>query len=169
MCILALADDLTGALEAGAKFSAAGIDTVVWAKPAAAGATQAIVFDTETRHLPPADAGRILSGFVTRSGVGSPRLVYKKTDSTLRGNISAELQSLARLYPAWRIGYAPAYPALGRTVRAGILYVDGIPVAETEFAADALNPISMSSVSAILDPELPCAIFDGETDSHLAE
>jgi uncharacterized protein YgbK (DUF1537 family) len=169
MCILALADDMTGALEVGAKFSASGIDTVVLGKPAAPTSTQAIVFDTETRHLPPAEASRVISRFVGQSGVRSPRLVYKKTDSTLRGNISAELQSLARLYPYWRIGYAPAYPALGRTVKTGILYVDGIPLAETEFASDALNPISGSSVSAILDPELPCVIFDGETERDVAE
>ena len=65
-------------LEAGAKFTAAGIDTIVWAKPAAAGATQAIVFDTETRHLLPADAGRVLSGFVTQCGVRSARLVIRR-------------------------------------------------------------------------------------------
>jgi uncharacterized protein YgbK (DUF1537 family) len=95
--------------------------------------------------------------------------VYKKTDSTLRGNISAELEALAQLFPDWRIGYAPAYPSLGRTVKRGILYVDGIPVVETEFASDALNPISTSSISAMLHPALSCAIFDGETELDLVE
>jgi D-threonate/D-erythronate kinase len=169
MCILALSDDMTGALEVGAKFSAAGIDTVVWTRPAPLGSMQAIVFDTETRHLHPTDAGRIVSTFVTQCGVRSPQLVYKKTDSTLRGNISAELQSLAQIYPDWRIGYAPAYPALGRTVKSGVLYVHGIPVAETEFGSDVLNPISVSSVAAILEPKLPCTIFDGETEADVTE
>ncbi len=107
--------------------------------------------------------------FLRQSGLEDPRLIYKKTDSTLRGNISAELEALAQLYPGWGIAYAPAYPAMGRTVRLGILYVDGIAVAETEFANDALNPIRNSSIASILHPELTCAIFDGETDAHLAE
>ena len=64
---------------------------------------------------------------------------------------------------------APAYPALGRTVRNGVLYVDGVAVAQSAFAHDALNPIRGSSVSAMLGPDLPCTIFDGETDSDLRE
>ena len=167
MCILALADDMTGALETGAKFRAAGIEAVVSAKPVATAGAQALVLDTETRHLNAAEARRVVREFVTRSGIDSPRLVYKKTDSTLRGNISAELESLAELYPDWRIGYAPAYPALGRTVKSGVLYVDGIPAAETEFASDALNPISTSSIPALLHPALPCLVFDGETETDL--
>src|SRR5215471_7600629 len=157
MCILALADDMTGALETGAKFRAAGIEAVVSAKPVAAAGAQALVLDTETRHLNAAEARRVVREFVTGSGIDSPRLVYKKTDSTLRGNISAELESLAELYPDWRIGYAPAYPALGRTVKSGVLYVDGIPVSETEFASDGLNPVATSSIRALLHPALPCS------------
>lgn len=169
MYIIALADDMTGALEIGAKFSAAGIHTLVSAKPLPAGSAPVMVFDTETRHVPAETARSEVRRFIQQSEAWHPRLIYKKTDSTLRGNISAELQALAELYPAWRIGYAPAYPALGRTVRSGVLYVDGIVVSETEFAQDALNPIGTSAVSAILDPVLPCTIFDGETHEHLDE
>jgi D-threonate/D-erythronate kinase len=167
--ILALADDMTGALETGCKFSAAGIRTIVSAKPMTAGSVPAIVFDTETRHCSPQRASQEISRFIRESGASRPQLVYKKTDSTLRGNISAELQALAQLYPEWRIAYAPAYPALGRTVKLGVLYVDGIAVAETSFGNDVLNPIRSSSVSAVLHPELSCTIFDGETDEHLAD
>ena len=82
MCILALADDMTGALEVGTKFSAAGIETIVSANPAATVSAQTLVLDTETRHLSAAEAGRVVRGFVTRSGVKTPRLIYKKTDSS---------------------------------------------------------------------------------------
>jgi uncharacterized protein YgbK (DUF1537 family) len=169
MCILGLADDMTGALEIGAKFSAAGIHTLVSARPIPANSATAVVFDTETRHVSPETALSEVMRFIQQSAADHPRLIYKKTDSTLRGNISAELQALARLYPNWRIGYAPAYPMLGRTVKSGVLYVDGIPVSETEFAHDPLNPIRISSVCGILAPELPCTIFDAETEAHLAE
>jgi D-threonate/D-erythronate kinase len=169
MCIIALADDMTGALEIGAKFSAVGISALVSAKPVPASTASVVVFDTETRHCTPEAARSEVLRFVRQSGAASSTLVYKKTDSTLRGNIGAELEALAELYPRWQIGYAPAYPALGRTVKSGVLYVNGIPVSETEFARDALNPVRASAIAAILRPALACTIFDGETDEHLAD
>ncbi len=165
--VLALADDMTGALEVGAKFSGAGIHTIVSATPIPAASAQVVVFDTETRHASPETAAAEVKRFVLQSGSTDPKLLYKKTDSTLRGNISAELRALSELFPDWRIGYAPAYPALGRTVRDGVLYVDGVAVEQTAFARDGLNPIRNSSILTMLHPELACTIFDGETDSDL--
>ncbi len=133
MYVLALADDMTGALEVGAKFSGAGLETTVSAQPMAAASAQVLVLDTETRHVNPETARERIRWFVDACGTERPLLVYKKTDSTLRGNIRAELHALAEIYPEWSIGYAPAYPALGRTVKSGILYVHGRAVAETEF------------------------------------
>jgi uncharacterized protein YgbK (DUF1537 family) len=162
-----LADDMTGALEVGAKFSAAGLRTLALAKPAEGCTTPVLVYDTETRHCSPQGAGQEVRRFVARTGCIRPRLIYKKTDSTLRGNISAEVKALAEVYPMWRIGYAPAYPALGRIVRQGLLYVGGVAVGDTEFARDALNPVRTSSISAILGSEVSCTIFDGETDADI--
>jgi D-threonate/D-erythronate kinase len=168
-CILALADDMTGALEVGARFSAAGIRTLVSAQPVEAGPAGVLVLDTETRHRSPQAAREEVKRFVLHTGSVCTRLIYKKTDSTLRGNIAAELQALTELYPMWRAGYAPAYPALGRTVKQGLLYVDGVPVADTEYARDPLNPVRSSSISAILGAETACTIFNGETDADIGE
>lgn len=167
--ILALADDMTGALEVGAKFSGAGIETIVSAEPVIVTGATAVVLDTETRHVDAETAASEIRRFVEASGGFAPRLIYKKTDSTLRGNIAAELRALAALFPNWRIGYAPAYPALGRQVIGGDLYVHGRPVSESEFAMDALNPVGTSSVAALLGTDFACTVFDGETDAHLAE
>src|SRR5207248_5670105 len=156
-----------GALEVGAKFSAAGLHTVVSAKPVKGSPATVLVYDTETRHRSPRDAGQEVRRFVLETDCACPRLIYKKTDSTFRGNIAAEVSALAELYPAWRIGYAPAYPALGRSVKNGALYVEGLAVEQTAFARDALNPIRTSSVLAMLDPELPCTVLDGDTDADL--
>ncbi|HEX4227703.1 MAG TPA: four-carbon acid sugar kinase family protein [Bryobacteraceae bacterium] len=169
MSILALADDMTGALEVGAKFSAVGVHTVVAAKPLQSTTAQVIVYDTETRHLSPACAAEEVRRFIRVSAAVRPRLLYKKTDSTLRGNISAELRALSELFPDWRVGYAPAYPALGRTVKEGILYVDGVAVSQTSFGNDPLNPVTTSAISAVLGDRLNCTIFDGEHDSHIED
>ena len=92
--VLAIADDLTGALEVGALFAAAGMRSVVTADYADDFDDPVIVIDTETRHSLPGEAESIVE---SRAG-GWSSLVYKKTDSTLRGNIGSELRALHRLY-----------------------------------------------------------------------
>ncbi|WP_031500367.1 four-carbon acid sugar kinase family protein [Bryobacter aggregatus] len=160
--ILAIADDLTGALETGAKFAARGISAEVSTDPRAKRSRDLLVIDTESRHLSPTDAAaRVRAALKGRT---SPRLFFKKTDSTLRGNIAAELEALA----GTPLIYAPAYPALGRTVRNGQLLVDGVPVHLSSFAKDPLNPIQSSDIRTLLGA-LPATILDGETDQDLIE
>jgi len=157
--IVAFADDMTGALEVGAKLAVRGITALVHTQQTDA-AVQ--VIDTETRHLTPSEASSRIRTFADARA----NFVYKKTDSTLRGNIGAELRALAAAYPQWKIGYAPAYPALGRTVKDGVLYLDGVPVHQTVFARDELNPVTTSVIREAIG-DVPCTIFDGESDADL--
>jgi len=158
--VLALADDLTGALEIGARFAG----SVVHIETAPASGEHAAVIDTETRHLPPAEAAARIRSFLPDS---PPELIYKKTDSTLRGNIGAELTAL----PQGRIHYVPAYPRLKRTVRGGILHVDGVPVHQTAFARDPIDPVTCSDIRSLLlaqGADLDrIVIHDGETDDDV--
>lgn len=135
--VLVLADDLTGALEAGVLLEGAAV--ALHAAPEG----DAFVIDTESRHLPPQEARRLVSAWIEQIPA---ELIYKKTDSTLRGNIGAELAALA----PGRIHYAPAYPRLGRTVRGGRLYVNGEPVEATAFARDPLAPVSDGLIRNVL-------------------
>ena len=163
--ILVLADDLTGALEVGAVFASSGLRAIVSTRPVRGTQTDALILDTETRHSTPSDAvGRIVAA--VRESEVTPDLIYKKTDSTLRGNIRSELAALSKLFPAWRIGYAPAYPAQGRTVKNGLVHVNGIPLTETDFARDDLNPVFTSSVRDLVG-ELSCTIFDGVNEADI--
>jgi uncharacterized protein YgbK (DUF1537 family) len=66
---------MTGALEAGAKFSPAGIRALVSSKPIDAASAPVVVFDTETRHLSPERAAQEVKRFIRQSGVGYPRLI----------------------------------------------------------------------------------------------
>ena len=118
-CVLALADDLTGALETGARFAAAGVPAVVSVELSTASDAPVLVIDTETRHLAPADAAARIHELACQARARGVRFIYKKTDSTLRGNIGAELGALCRADPDSPLVYAPAYPAMGRTVRPG--------------------------------------------------
>ncbi len=186
MWILGLADDLTGALETGAKFAGAGLRSLVTTeltlRPAGLeDGHEVLVIDTETRHVAPGEAAarvRLLASSARERGVG---VVYKKTDSTLRGNIGSELGALLEAYPGAPVLYAPAYPAMGRTVKRGVLYVNGVPVSETAFGRDALNPVSTSFLPEALaaapvrlmeQASAPAGpgvyVYDGESDSEIA-
>lgn len=151
---------MTGALEAGAVFAECGIESVVTIRRRAS--ADVLVIDTETRHLAPADAESAVAAVLD----DAPALIYKKTDSTLRGNIGAELRALHSRYGG-PIAYVPAYPEMGRTVVDGVLFVNDVPVHQSSFACDALNPVTESRVKSLLDPTCRCVVFDGATREHI--
>ncbi|MBI2688890.1 MAG: hypothetical protein HYX27_21515 [Acidobacteria bacterium] len=141
---LVLADDATGALECASILAGLGVNAAI---DLGGGMTQGVrVVDTETRHLPPDRAAARIRGLLTQGPI------FKKTDSTLRGNISSELLALRNAAPG-PIVYIPAYPSLGRTVRNGTLYVHGTPVAETGFANDAREPVQSSRIADLFPPQ----------------
>jgi uncharacterized protein YgbK (DUF1537 family) len=162
--VLAIADDLTGALEVGALFSQYGMESVVTTGPHVNRTERVVVIDSETRHLAPDRAEAIVAACSAKAS----GLVYKKTDSTLRGHIGPELRALYRLYDG-RIAYVPAYPDMGRTVVDGHVLVYGVPLAETAFAHDRLNPVPHGNVRALLDPSCECEVFDGDSPEHILE
>lgn len=143
--VLALADDLTGALEVGAHFAESGIAATVWTAHPPQRPISATVIDTETRHLTPAEAAERVRDCARRFRA---HYLLKKTDSTLRGHIRAELNALREVFPNRQLLYSPAAPQHGRVVREGQLLVHGRPVHETDFANDALNPVLTSDLRA---------------------
>lgn len=163
--IFAIADDLTGALEVGAKFAAQGLSSRVTCDDGVEpGDASVLVLDTESRHLPSREAEEKITTVCTNRP--TPKLIYKKTDSTLRGNIAAELRALQIAFPDHQLHYVPAYPAMGRTVRNGKLYVDRVALHQTAFANDPLNPIASSYLKDVLG-DLQLTLFDGETDADV--
>jgi len=154
--IFALADDLTGALETGAKFRGAVVTTNGFSPDEAV-----VVVDTETRHLTQERAAHVV-----RQTAREAKLIYKKTDSTLRGNIAAELGALMNAFPDRALIYAPAYPDLGRTVRNSCLLIDGVPAHQTAFARDPLNPVCESDIRKVLSG-LDIRVVDGETNADV--
>jgi D-threonate/D-erythronate kinase len=164
MRVLAIADDLTGALEVGALFAANSMRSVVTTGAIEAFDDPVIVIDTETRHALPGEAESI----VKSRAAGWSSLVYKKADSTLRGNIGPELRALHGLYGG-PVAYVPAYPEMGRTVVDGSVYVDGVPLADTWFARDPLNPVHDGRVRSLVDPECDCVVFDGQDRNDIIQ
>ena len=160
-----LADDTTGALEAGAFLVQAGWRTRVLLGARPLPARFGAVLDLGTRHL--GAAGAYARTMEAAHLLQERHAVYLKTDSTLRGEIRAGLQALRATWPQRPIAYVPAYPRLGRTVRDGMLRVDGVPVSETAFARDPLNPVLTSSVRELVAGVAGVEIYDAETEEEL--
>ena len=161
--ILVLADDLTGALEAGAGFAQNGLRTILTFGEPVSAATQVHVIDAGTRHLSEHDAAVRTTQLTLQHPA---KLIYKKTDSTLRGNIRAELVALTAFGP---VLYVPAYPQLGRTVVNGCLHVDGVALGETAFAQDALHPVRSGNLRELLGSAPGITISSASTPHEIEQ
>lgn len=150
---LAFADDLTGALEVGAKFAAQGIRAVR-------------IVDLETRHVSAAEAARRVARLVRSAAPAE--LLYAKTDSTLRGNIGSELSAVLEAAPGPLL-YVPAYPAMGRTVVDGRLLVSGTPLEQTSFAQDGLNPATESRIAEVIRRQTSAPVWVVDTGRPRAD
>ncbi len=153
--LLVIADDLTGACDTGAQFAGQGVPALVtmetdYAFDPPEADWPAVVASTESRHLSAAEAAARIELVVTRARAAGVNHFYKKTDSTLRGNIGAELQALLRASSNRTLAFAPAFPRLGRFTRGGYQYVGDRLLSETAFASDPLDPVTDSYIPAII-------------------
>jgi uncharacterized protein YgbK (DUF1537 family) len=129
--IVILADDLSGAADCAMACHRAGMAAQVRLDAGTAGApAEALAFDLDSRPLPPAEAVARTLG--ARGSVG-PAALYRKIDSTLRGHVALEIAATLDIAgPGAFALVCPAYPATGRTVREGVILVNGQPLADTE-------------------------------------
>lgn len=172
--LLVIADDLTGATDAGAQFAALGMPTRIVPLPqcfdrATAEPGRVCVVNSESRHLPAKDAADVVRRLAETGVQGGFTHFYKKTDSTLRGNIGAELEALLRATGARYLPFVPASPGLGRTTEGGVHYVHGTPLHLTSYASDPLNPIRTSDVRDLLSAQARCPVtLFGSAESEFA-
>ena len=152
-----IADDLTGALDTGIKFSKMGIRTQVmvghkFCVDELDLTKEVLVVDTETRHVPENEAyARVYKTVKLCTDCNIP-CFYKKTDSALRGHIGSEFAALYDVVGK-QISFVPALPGENRITREGIHYIKGVPVSESIFGSDPLNPVRNSSVGKLIEEE----------------
>ncbi|RYF40350.1 MAG: four-carbon acid sugar kinase family protein, partial [Comamonadaceae bacterium] len=145
-----VADDLTGSGDTAVQFVRAGWVThlsIGGARDAldAAGESdvEVLAVTTHSRPMPGDEAAAVVANEIAvlrRAGV---RRLYKKVDSTLRGAFRAEIEATQQ---AWGedaiVVVCPAFPATGRTVRDGTVFVDDLPVTQTSAATDPVTPVT---------------------------
>src|SRR3989442_10737900 len=143
-----IADDLTGAADCGIVFAVAGLPTFVafgdprtpygtpTKVPSGVPRSQVVAVDTDSRALPAGPAAARVLGAARAACKSGSRILYKKIDSTLRGNVGAEIEATYRAaVEAWGralVILSPAFPSTGRTVRDGRVMVNGVPLDQTE-------------------------------------
>ena len=146
--IIIIADDFTGANDTGVKFAKAGYDTsVINNDNLDSSKSDVLVVNTETRLINEDEAVKRIENI---SKYLENQKIYKKIDSTFRGNIGKEIETLLNKLNKKICVIANAFPSMNRTVKNGISYVAGVPLNETDFAKDPINPIKTSNIAEIL-------------------
>ncbi|MFM2625806.1 four-carbon acid sugar kinase family protein [Vibrio owensii] len=162
--LIVIADDFTGSNDTGVQLAKKGA-TVTVSLGNAPLKCDVPVINTESRALSHEHARRNVSQAVDINVSADTRCVFKKIDSTFRGNIGAEIEAATSAFMAKLVVVAAAIPAAGRTTVNGVCLVNGTPVAETEFATDPKTPVTHSHISEILGSQstLPCINVDLDT------
>lgn len=156
MDICIVADDLTGANDSGVQCARYGYrpSVAVNASDTSAFAhKEALIIDTDSREMNPESAYQTVKDAVLPFAESFTELMYKKIDSTMRGNIGRELDALYDAFSPDFILVNPAYPENGRTVINGDLYVNGQALAETGIATLPNQSIISSTVTALLQAQ----------------
>jgi D-threonate/D-erythronate kinase len=175
-----VADDLTGGAAIGAEAARLGnpVDVVRIGQPVPP--KRSVVIETGSRYIQSqlaaervVEAARLL----LRSGVS---VLMKKIDSTLKGNVAAELSAFADSCPG-RLLVAPSCPEMGLTVRDGRQHTPRGPgVSVLDLLSTSINgPLAALNLNTVREGSAAVAnwlrqnphgtvLADAETDADLA-
>lgn len=164
--VLVVADDVTGAADASVQFVARGLAAGVMLSPdrwmaqeaeelpgTFPGAPDVLALNTQSRSAPPGRVEGLMSAAVRVIRALRPQVVFKKIDSTLRGNFGLEVALLARALAPDAVLVAPSYPDLARVIVGGYLLVRGQLVTATEAAADPTAPVAEAHLPSLLESQ----------------
>ena len=148
--IVVIADDFTGAAEIAGIGFRYGLRSEVQTAFDPATDSRLIVIDSDTRAENSEDAAHIVSDLTKRLQTLSTQLIYKKTDSVLRGHVTTEINAMAGILGKDRAVLVPANPDMGRMIQCGLYLIDGVRLHHTDFACDPEFPARSSKVTALL-------------------
>ncbi|MFC7021199.1 MULTISPECIES: four-carbon acid sugar kinase family protein [Haloarcula] len=163
---LVLADDLTGSCDAGHEFATRDYDTrvVVGPERATPAGGDVVVSNTDSRYVDPALAAERVRAVLDAH---DPAVVYKKVDSTLRGNVRAEVEAATRAIDPALVLVAPAFPGNGRLTASGYHLVDGRLVTESPPGDDGERPPTHDALPELFaESPYPVEAVGVETVAH---
>ena len=145
-----IADDLTGAAELGTVGLRHGLRAEIIPLGQAVRPLDLVCMDTDSRSCAPLEAGRRATAAAAALQAAGARWIYKKVDSVLRGQVTAEVEAVLRQLKLDRALLLPANPSLGRVIRGGDYFVNGMPIHQTEFARDPEYPRHSAQVMRLV-------------------
>jgi len=148
-----VADDLTGAADAAAPFASRGAEVSLTLSGPPRGDVDVLALVSDSRWREASDAANRVGQLVRQARDWGADALFVKVDSTLRGNVRAEVGAALAAWGGAQAIAAPAFPAQGRVVRHGVLVVHGEP-----------QPGSVAGCF----PE-GVSLLDAETDEELDE
>ena len=166
-----IADDFTGGSDAASFLKKGGLNTLLINGDAYHGCrvdgdTQAVVIALKTRSIEAEQAVKESEEAVSwllEQGAEKIYFKYCSTfDSTDRGNIGPVTDRLMELMEQPYTVLCPALPVNGRTVKGGVLYVNGVPLGESHMRFHPVNPMTESKVEKIMarQSRYPCITVD---------
>jgi uncharacterized protein YgbK (DUF1537 family) len=162
MLLGAVADDLTGATDLALMIARQGMRTVqvIGSLPQSGGFgdAEAVVIALKSRTIPKADAVRLsLAAAQALRTAGAEQLFFKYCstfDSTDEGNIGPVAEALMDFAGADLAIACPAFPAAGRSIYKGYLFVGDVPLSESPMKDHPLTPMRDANLRRVLQRQV---------------
>jgi uncharacterized protein YgbK (DUF1537 family) len=150
-----VADDMTGAADCALAFGEAGWIAHLeldgdWTPFPRDGSPTAAAYATDVRAAAGAVAAAATERAVRAARAAGADRIYLKVDSTGRGSLAAQVAGARAALGDPLTVLCPAFPAVGRTVAAGRLHVDGRDAASGAAGADPITPLPSSDLTALV-------------------
>jgi uncharacterized protein YgbK (DUF1537 family) len=166
MILGAVADDLTGATDLALTLSREGMRTIqtvgVPTRDADLGGADAVVVALKSRTIPAAEAVSMsLEALSALRARGARQVLFKYCstfDSTPAGNIGPVLEALLEALGGDLAIACPAFPANGRTVYQGHLFVGRSLLSDSPMKDHPLTPMTSSDLVAVLGAQTRLAV-----------
>jgi len=156
-----IADDFTGASDIASFFSAEGLMTLVTngipGEEMDTEGADVVVIALKTRTTEVDEAvceNRQALEWAVRNRFGKFYFKYCSTfDSTPKGNIGPVADMMMEELGVSYTIVCPSLPVNGRTVKNGILYVNGVPLSESPMKHHPLTPMTNSDIRVLLSEQ----------------
>lgn len=149
-----IADDYTGAADTGVQFSKKRLKTSIVHNlkriEETAERVDVLVFDTESRGDPKEVAYKKVALVAEEFKKTGVKILYKKIDSTLRGNLGVELDAAIDTLNVSAVILCPAYPKNGRITVGGFHLNNQSLIEDTEVAKDPESPVRQSHIPTLI-------------------
>lgn len=152
--LLMLADDFTGAGDAGVQMTKNGIEAHIIFDTEKIDPEMSYVIDTESRNISAEDAYQKVKLILENMKKYPYDHYYKKIDSTLRGNLKAEITAAKEVLNPDIIVFNPANPDSNRVVVDGTLMMNGVRITNTEIMKDPLCLVMEDNLEKLMKSEM---------------